>query len=160
SVGSTTALGVSLGFAAGTHFFTREGIDLVSTSDSSATHSLRLDLISSQPNQTNRLLAPSGNSLRSIGAPTGDGVSSASAEGGSFGFVGIDVPTAEANFSSHVQAYDQADLIKAGGDVTITSHSAGSMSSYAQSSSGGFVGIGVARSSIHYNNANAGYVAS
>src|SRR5262249_30340384 len=132
--------GLSVGEATGTHFLNREGgLDLT---NASLGHSLRLDIITPLPTQTNELLGPGGVSLREISPPTGDGLSAASAKGGAFGFGAVSVPTAKATFNAKIQAYDAAQSLIAVGDVSITSHSAGSVSSFADAKGGGFVGVG------------------
>ncbi len=127
-------------------------------------NSLHLDLVSASDG-ANKLLGEidelanpitPGASLRDIHPPTDSGVSTVSASGGAFGFAGVSVPTAVATFTPTVQASDAADLLDVAGDVSITAHSAGFVSAFADSTAAGFVGVGASSATVNYTNvANA-----
>src|SRR5262249_20729077 len=121
-------------------------------------HTLRIDLAGTTAGGLNDLLGPGGVPLRDVNPPKGDGVSSASARGGSGGFVDVSVPTAHADFTANVQAYVDANRILAGGDVSIISLSAGAVSTYSNSAAGGFIQVGVVNSTIDYRTTSNAYV--
>jgi hypothetical protein len=145
---------IGVGSATGTHFLGKEGIELDSAGGSDRNHTLRIDITGVIAGAVNLLLGAGGVSLRQISPPIGDGQSSASAQGGSGGAISVDVPTANATFHADVQASVDADLVQAGGDVTISSVANGRATAYASSASGGFVQVGAANSSVDYTTAS------
>lgn len=149
---------IAVGSATGTHFLSREGIELNSGGGTDRNHTLRIDITGTTPGAVNLLLGAGGVSLRQISPPTGDGQSSASAQGGSGGAISVDVPTANATFHADVQASVDAALLQAGGDVTISSKSDGKATAYANSASGGFAQVGAANSHVEYSTNSNAYV--
>src|SRR5262249_35432433 len=86
------------------------------------TQAVRLGLGGPSPHtpRGDKLLAPSGVSLRLVSPPAGSGQSSASAQGGSGGIlVGVSVPTASLTLTPTVHAHVDATRITAGGNVSI-----------------------------------------
>ena len=106
----------------------------------------------------NLLLGPGGVSLRQVSPPIGDGQSSSSARGAGGAFADVQVPQATANFFADVQASIDADRVRSAGDVSITTLSAASVSSFGNSRSGGFVQVGVVDASVDYNSRNNAFV--
>ncbi|HLL09613.1 MAG TPA: hypothetical protein VK570_01035, partial [Rubrivivax sp.] len=153
----TLVTAITIGDALGTHTLGKEGVNLVVGGGTNLNHQLRLDLTGSNAGG-DLLLGPGGVSLRTVSPPIGDGQSSASAKGGSGGFAAIEVPTSHANFAADVQASIDADRVRSGGDVGINTLSAASVSSYANSRSGGFIQVGVVNADIDYANRNNAFV--
>ena len=132
------------------HYFTKVSVDLGSASGSSE---LRIDLTGSSPyapdgtgsSTQQRLDGPGGVPLGLLNSPPGDGVSSTNSNGSGGGFVGVGDNKATTNATQNVSASVDADLVTAGGDVTIKSNSQTSTSANSKNATGGFVGVGTAR---------------
>ena len=92
--------------------------------------------------------------MRTISPPAGNGISSASAKGGSGGGIEVSKPTAEMNSTYTVSAKILANLVNAVGDVTVSTDSMPNESSYAQNGSGGAINIGNAEADITFTNTN------
>ena len=91
------------------------------------------------------LFDESGASLRSIEPPNGSGVTSANATGGVGGIGAFSFPTASATVTQDVQAYVASSTLNADGNVTILANATSSLTSYANSGSGGVIDVGEAR---------------
>ena len=91
-----------------------------------------------------RLLAPGGVSLSTVLPPTGDGKSSASAQGGTGGVFDNAFPTSSLSGTPTVTATIAAGTLSAGKDVELHSISAFDVSTYANASGGGGITIGEA----------------
>jgi hypothetical protein len=118
---SSTVLGVSDAGRSGVHAFGRAGVELT---PSSGQHQLALDL-DSRPSGSHRLIDPS----RQNPPPAGDGQASSSTQGGSGGVGAISVPTSTTTTNPTVTARVAADLIDAGGAVTISSNAVANLTS-------------------------------
>jgi len=149
---------ITVGQTGGTHSLGIEGIELGAGGEDDVNHELRIDLTGVTAGAVNKLLGPEGVSLREIYPSVGNGESLASAKGGSGGGLDVSVPTAKAEFVADVQAYVDAERVQSGGDVSITTLSAASVSTYANSRAGGVIQIGVVDSLIDYENHNNAYV--
>src|SRR5262249_44098142 len=117
----------------------------------------RIDL-ATHPTGQQELLGPGGVSLRQLSPPQGDGVSSASAQGGGGGLIAGEGQGTHVVTDPVVKAYVAARSINAGGDVEISSLSQGNSSSYSTNASGGLIQVGVATSTTDYNNTNVAFV--
>ena len=126
---------VTITVIGGTQRLFKAGLALV---PGSATDTLRIDL-SGTLSGTYSLYAPDGTSLRLLYPPTGDGLTTAIAEGGGGGGFSLNLPEAEVKNRATVKAYDDAALIEAGGNVTINSTSSLNDSAHAQNGSGGLI---------------------
>src|SRR5207248_7000384 len=99
--GGNLVTGLSLNEATGTHYLSKEGgVDLTATGEATPSHSLRFDFVGPTASVTNKLLTPDLESLRTVNAAATDGPSTVSANGGGFGFLGVDAPTAHATFGA------------------------------------------------------------
>ncbi len=147
-------LNLNIGSATGTHTIGVEGIELT-PSHSGSEHAIRIDFVGPTPNLNNSLLGPfigdppMGSSLRAASPPTGDGVSSVSARGSGGGvFVGIEIPTARTNYNPSVATFIAADQVNADRDLTISSDSQGTVSSFVNSRAGGVIKVGRVNSDV------------
>ena len=125
----------------GTHRVGSLGIDLRTGTD--ATEALRLAL-TSFPAGTHRLLGPGGVPLSTVSPPPGDGISGATAQGGTGGFGDINVPTAKVRASSSVVTSVDATSITAARDVSIEARAVTNVTTYANASGGGALTVGEA----------------
>ena len=100
--------------------------------------------LSSAGSGTQRLLAPSGDSLSTIAPPPGDGISGASAQGGSGGIGSFAFPVAKLTGSPSVTATLAALRLDAGDDVELHADSTFAVQSNADTTGGGAVSIGKA----------------
>ena len=96
---------------------------------------------------TQRILAPSGQSLSAISPPVGDGISSASAQGGRGGIGEFTFPDASLTGSPSVAATLAANRLDAGADIELLAISSFDVSSYADTTGGGAISVGKAVSS-------------
>src|SRR5262249_37056263 len=126
----TIVSAITVGKALGTHTLGREGVALSASGGTQLNHQLRLDLTSTTAGAVNKLVGPGGVSLRQVSPPIGDGQSSASGRGYGGGFIDVQVPEGTANFSADVQASIDAQRVRSGGDVSITTLSAASVSAF------------------------------
>ena len=149
---------LSVGNALGTHQLGKEGLALNASGGTALNHEFRLDITSTRPGQVNLLLGPGGVSLRQVSPATGDGTSSASARGAGGGALSVGVPTATVAFVADVQASIDADRVRSGGDVAITSVSAASVSAFGSSRNGGFIQVGDTDANVNYDTRNNAYV--
>ncbi|MGH3304329.1 MAG: hypothetical protein ACRDOK_22155 [Streptosporangiaceae bacterium] len=117
-----------------------------------------LKLTGSLTSGTVELMAPDGSSLRALSSPSGDGITSSSAQGGNGGGISVSVPTATTNVKPTVVVYVDATSITAGwngstlttaGDVSITSSVSTHATSSTQNGSGGFIAIPSVSSNIN-----------
>ncbi len=88
----------------------------------------------------------------------GDGAVDATATGGGGGGVAVDHPKTTATMAPTVSAYIAAQLVNAGGNVTIASESDGNLSAFSNNSSGGFVAISNADATTNFDNTNNAFV--
>ena len=112
--------------------------------------SLYLDL-NSRGSGGDKLLGPGNVSLRLISPPPGDGVSSATAQGGSGGGIEVSVPTATMTAVPNVSAAINADCILAGGDVTNRASASPNISATATNGAGGVVDVQVSNATAQVN---------
>ena len=136
-----------------THQFFAAGVNLVDTG-ATGQEKLYIDLTGAGSGTTQELLGPAGVSLRTISPPAGNGVSTASAKGGSGGGIEVSKPTAEVVSTYTVSAEISATLVDAGGNVTVSTNSQPNESAYAQNGSGGAINIGNAEADITFTNNN------
>ena len=122
----------------GGHSFTRNDVDLVVGSGSQA---LYLDLTSTLPAGTHRLLGAGGVALNEIAPPPATVTSSSNTGIGSGGVVDAAVPTAKLDATFAVDATIQSGIMTAGGTITIGA--TGKSRSGATATSGGGGGISV-----------------
>ena len=102
-----------------------------------------------------------GISLSSISPPPGDGVSGASAVGGSGGVINYGGPTSTMTSTPVVTSYISASNLTAGGSVKISADSNTRTLSYSSMAGGGGIEISEARSSTNTSGANTtAYVGS
>ena len=108
---------------------------------------------------TPKLLGVGGVSLSSTVQASGDGISSAEAEGSGAGFIAVNGNESYVTENPTVKSYI-GDTVKlnAVGNVSITSLSRTSSSAHAQNGSGGFIAVGNALSSSTVNSDNQAYV--
>ncbi|MGB7818284.1 MAG: Calx-beta domain-containing protein, partial [Ornithinibacter sp.] len=126
----------------GTHYIGTLGIDL--RTGPSQVNDLRLALTTFPAGFTHQLAGAGGVPLSQVFPPSGDGVSGATAKGGSGGGLDFAFPTARLFSSSSVTTTVNAASISAAGDVTITSDSQSTQSSYADAAGGGALTVGEA----------------
>ncbi len=138
----------------GTHFLGRAGLELTGQS---GLHTLRLDLASA-PGGQHLLLGPDGVSLRTLSPAPGDGQSSASAKGAGGGAIESGDPDGTVTFTQAVRAFVAPQLLRAGGDISVASTSAGNTSGYGDNVGGGFVKVGNADGESHFENTNLAYI--
>jgi hypothetical protein len=136
---------------AGMQQFFPAGAPLVTASGQ---QELSIDLTGAGSGTTQELLGPGGISLRQISPPPGNGVSSAVAKGGSGGAGEFSKPTAQVNSTYTVSAAINANLVSAGGNVTVSTDSQPNESAYAQNGSGGIINIGNAEADLYFTNSN------
>jgi hypothetical protein len=116
----------------------------VAVSPSSGTQDLHIAFAPSMtPNAGvgDALFGVNGISLRTITPPPGNGVSSASAIGGSVGGGDFAFPEANGNATPTVKAYVDSCVVS-GGNVTISSLASPNVKAYADNSGGGAISIG------------------
>src|SRR5690606_15187462 len=87
-----------------------------------------------------------------------DGRSSSSAKGASGGGFNFDKPVATSEFFADVQSSVDAQRVRSGGNVEITTFSAAAVSAYSNSRSGGFVQVGDADADVNYDNRNNAFI--
>ena len=102
---------------------------------------------------TQRLLAPSGATLASIAPPPGDGVSTATAQGGLGGVGEFTFPDATLSGSPSVAATIAAGRIDAGADIRLDAASAFEVLATADTAGGGVISVGKAVSSADMGDA-------
>src|SRR5262249_45410996 len=120
------ALSIDASDTSGQHQIGRNGIALL---PASGTQYLRFALTGPATNGPtgDELLAPDGQSLRSLNPPAGGGQSAAIAEGGSGGGIELSFPDATLSTDPTVKAYVAARQVNAGGNVTIAAESFGNL---------------------------------
>src|SRR5262249_29251675 len=125
---------------------------------SNGVHDLRINLTGPAPGGVHSLLGPGGVSLRTISPPPGNGTSESSAKGGGGGLADFQKPRASTSVTANVSAHVAAQLVQAGGKVSITSTSGARTVSYADNTGGGFVHVGSSSASGSFANTNLAYV--
>ncbi len=132
---------------AGPHQLGIVEVDLVSGGGPDR-QALFVDLVTTCSGPCGRLLAPSGQPLSSVTPSIGDGISTASAQGGTGGFADFAFPSAGVNGSPSVSITIGAAQLTAGVDVVVDGQSYFSASAAGDSAGGGFVSVGTAVSSV------------
>jgi hypothetical protein len=89
-----------------------------------------------------KLLGAGGISLRQVNPPPGNGVTSASAQGGSGGGLEFSFPSASADVEPNVQAYVNATAVNAGRDVLISTTSSPNVTADGNNAGGGAIHVG------------------
>ena len=110
--------------------------------------------LTSSGGTSQRLLAPSGESLNSIAPPPGDGRSTATSQGGQGGLGEFTFPEARAIGSPSVSATLGAGRIQAGTDITLEAISAFDVSASADTDGGGGISVGKSISSVNMGDAS------
>ena len=89
------------------------------------------------------ILGPGGVALNVLSPPTGDGVSTAVANGsGGAIFLGVQVNSATVNDNPDVTAYVSSPLATSGGNVSIIASQTTNATASADNATGGLVGVG------------------
>ena len=136
--------------------------DGVALSGASGTQAFHLALGGSSTNSPtgDKLFASGGVSLRLVTPPSGTGQSSATAEGGSGGVVGVSIPTANLTLTPTVNAYVNAGKVTSGGNVTIASESIGNSNAYANNGGGGGIYVASSTATTSFTNNNTASIGS
>ena len=143
--------------AGGTHEFISDGIQLT---PGTGTQALVIVLSQSIASPTqDALYSPDGVSLRLL-SPPGTGISSAEAEGGSGGAINVDEPDAQTYSGITVEAYDDAALLQAGGNVSILGLSTNNTNSSASNDGGGVISIQQSEADDEFADMTAAFVGS
>jgi hypothetical protein len=152
----------------GAHRIGRAGVELTgripTTANPSKLHELHIAFTGTAPSGQHLLLGPGGVSLRTIHMPPGDGISSATTEGGSGGLGVISVPTSEVIANADVRAYIVGSatptVINAGGGVEISSKSVLDVSAYTSNLGIGGIAAGEVDATTDVDNISRAYVGS
>ena len=143
----TTAITLDGADRLGVHSIGRVEVDLDADA-STGTHALFVNL-TSNGTAPQRLLAPSGQSLSSIIATPGNGISTATAQGGQGGLGEFTFPNATLTGSPSVAATLGAGRIEAGTDIELRAISQFNVSASADTDGGGIIAVGKATSSVN-----------
>ena len=152
SGGPALSLNTTAG-ATGNHQIGPESIDLTSASGPQV---LRIDITGGVPGA--QLLGPGGVPLNIISPPTGDGVSSATASGSGGGAISVQLNDATIHDSPTVKGYVSAGLVRAGGNVSISTNSNTNATASATNATGGLVGFSDSGSTSDQTNTSEAYV--
>jgi hypothetical protein len=133
-----------------------ESVDLLSPA--TGTQWIRMDITGNVSGA--KLTGPGGISLSVLSPPIGDGVSSATAKGSGGGFVGVNINDGTITDNPTVDAYVQAGLAHAAGNVAITTSSVTNATASGANGTGGFVGVGGSSATSDQTNKSEAWVAN
>ena len=122
------------------------------------TDQIYLKLIGSVTPGVESLKATDDTSLRAASPPSGDGQTSAVAQGGGGAAIDVAKPTATVDISPTVKAYVAAASATIGGDLWITSNVYTNSSAYTENGSGGLVSIPSVESDIGGTDNNSSFI--
>ena len=156
------ALSVSGTGRNGLHTIRRAGVELTPVSCDKCKHELSIDFQGTAPGGNHALLGPGGVSLRTIHVPAGDGISSATTEGGSGGGITIAVPTSAVTANPDVQAYISGGttptVIEAGAGVELNAKSITEGTAYTSNFGIGGVAAGEVDASVDITATTKAYI--